>query len=118
MGRGSHYCLWQSNIGGGLPGSTEEHCIALPSEGLVWTWVGTAVHLIENCMTQTNVQSPMKDVGTPEPTWDKSNLSLKPEWGFPQKVERETVHVDTRQKNRGILESRLQSPCLSHGDVK
>lgn len=60
----------------------------------------------------------MKDVGTPAPIWDKSNLSLKPEWGFPREVERETVHVDTTQENRGILESRLQSPCLSHGDVK
>lgn len=45
------------------------------------------MHLIENCISQTNVQSPRKDVGTPEPTWAKSDLSLKPEWEFPQEVE-------------------------------
>lgn len=65
-----------------------EYCIALPSAGLVWSWVGIAVHLVENCMSQTNVQSPMKDVVIAEPTWAKSDLSQKPEWEFPQEVER------------------------------
>lgn len=64
-----------------------EYCIALPSAGLVWSWVGIAVHLVENCMSQTNVQSPMKDVVIAEPTWAKSDLSQKPEWEFPQEVE-------------------------------
>lgn len=64
-----------------------ECCIALPSAGLVWSWVGIAVRLVENCMSQTNVQSPMKDVVIAEPTWAKSDLSQKPEWEFPQEVE-------------------------------
>lgn len=107
-----------NGVGYPLPGSAGERCIALPSEGLVWSWVRTAVYLKENCMSQTNVQSPMKDVVIPEPTWAKSDLSRKPEWEFPQEVERGAFHVDTTQENRGILESRPRSPCLSHGDVK
>lgn len=43
---------------------------------------------LTTCMIRINVEGTMKDLGTPEPNWDKSHSSLKQEWDSPQEVER------------------------------